>query len=106
MRTPYATLVAVVLLAAGAASAAETKVVSQKGKTFLPEAVALTTADTLRINNDDAFLHHVYVKHPNLTFDSGGRRPGEPVDIQFAKPGSYEVLCEIHPKMKLVVEVK
>jgi plastocyanin len=106
MRKLSAAIAALALLAAGAADAAETKRISQKGKTFLPESVAMTTGDTLRINNDDAFLHHVYVKHPNLTFDSGGRRPGEPVDIQFTKPGSYEVLCEIHPKMKLVVEVK
>jgi plastocyanin len=106
MRMLSAAIAALALLAAGTAGAAETKRISQKGKTFLPEAVTMTTGDTLRINNDDAFLHHVYVKHPNLTFDSGGRRPGEPVDIQFTKPGSYEVLCEIHPKMKLVVEVK
>ena len=106
MRALYVGIAAFALLATGTADAAETKRISQKGKTFLPETMEMTTADTLRINNDDAFLHHVYVKHPNLTFDSGGRRPGEPVDIQFAKPGSYEVLCEIHPKMKLVVEVK
>jgi plastocyanin len=96
----------VLLFMGQAASAAETKRVSQKGKQFLPEAVELNVGDALRVNNDDAFLHHVYLKHPNLTFDSGGRRPGEPVDIQFTKPGSYEVMCEIHPKMKLVVEVK
>ena len=106
MHRSCAVVTAAALLAAGAAGAAETKRISQKGKTFLPEAVEMTTADTLRINNDDAFLHHVYVKHPNLTFDSGGRRPGEPVDVQFSKPGSYEVLCEIHPKMKLMVDVK
>jgi plastocyanin len=86
--------------------AAETRQVSQKGKEFRPEAVQIAAGDTVRVSNDDTFLHHVYVKHPNMTFDSGGRRPGEPVDLQFAKPGTYEVLCEIHPKMKLTVEVK
>ena len=96
----------VVSALAAPALAAEVKQVSQRGKEFRPEAVEMTTGDTLRIMNDDAFLHHVYVKHPNMSFDSGGRRPGEPVDLQFSRPGSYEVLCEIHPKMKLVVEVK
>lgn len=88
------------------AAAAEVKLVSQKGKVFHPETVAMSPADTLRIANDDGFLHHVYVDHPNLRFDSAGRKPGETVDIQFPRPGTYEVLCEIHPKMKLVVEVR
>lgn len=104
LRTTAATLLAMMVGAAPAA--AGVKLVTQKGKVFLPERVEMTTADTLRIVNDDAFLHHVYVKHPNLDFDSGGRKPNQTVDIQFPKPGSYEVLCEIHPKMKLVVEVK
>lgn len=86
--------------------AAETRQVSQRGKEFRPETVQIAAGDTVRVMNDDTFLHHVYVKHPNLSFDSGGRRPGEPVDLQFAKPGTYEVLCEIHPKMKLTVDVK
>jgi plastocyanin len=106
MRPMHVAAAALLSLALGAAAAAEMKRISQKGKVFFPDAVQMTTADTLRIVNDDAFMHHVYVKHPNLTFDSGGRRPGEPVDIQFGKPGSYEVLCEIHPKMRLLVEVK
>jgi len=95
------------VLVAGAAGAwAEVKLVSQQGKVFRPDRVTMTTADTLRIANDDGFLHHVYIDHPNLRFDSGGRRPAETVDIQFPRPGTYEVLCEIHPKMKLVVEVR
>jgi cytochrome c peroxidase len=96
----------VVSVAAVSATAAEVRQVSQRGKEFRPEAIEMTTGDTLRIMNDDTFLHHVYVKHPNMNFDSGGRRPGEPVDLRFAKPGTYEVECEIHPKMKLTVEVK
>ena len=96
----------VVALAAVPAGAAELKQVSQRGKEFRPDKVEMSAGDILRIVNDDSFLHHVCVKHPNMSFDSGGRRPGEPVDLQFAKPGSYEVLCEIHPKMKLTVDVK
>jgi len=99
-------IAAILSVLATPAAAAEVKQVSQRGKEFRPETVQMTTGDTLRIMNDDTFLHHVYVKHPNMSFDSGGRRPGEPVDLQFSRPGSYEVLCEIHPKMKLVVEVK
>ena len=87
-------------------AAAGMKVVTQREKHFEPDAVALAVGDTLRILNEDDYLHHVYVQHPDFTFDSGGRKPGETVDLQFPKAGVYEVLCEIHPKMKLIVTVK
>src|SRR5262249_46302537 len=105
MRRLYVAFAAVWLVAA-TSQAAELKTVTQTGKAFHPDTVSLAAGDTLRIANDDDYLHHVYVDHPNLKFDSGGRKPGQTVDIQFAKPGTYQVRCDIHPKMLLMVDVR
>ena len=94
------------MLVLPALAAAETKLVTQNDRRFDPERIEMSVRATLRIDNTDAFLHHVYVKHPDFEFDSGGRKPGQSVELRFPKPGTYEVLCDIHPKMRLVVEVK
>src|SRR5665213_3536726 len=81
--------------------------VSQKGRKFQPDTVDLMVGDTLKIHNDDEFLHHVYVKSPDYNFDSEEQPPGKDVTLPpFTHVGEYNVLCGIHPKMKLVVHVK
>lgn len=81
--------------------------VSQKGRQFHPNEISLNQGDTLRIINDDGdLLHHAYVESPWFNFDSGDQTPGSRTDVIFSVPGRFNVLCGIHPKMKLVVEVK
>jgi plastocyanin len=41
----------------------------------------------------------------NLVFSPNGKRPGA-VSFTFPKVGQYAVICQIHPGMKIVVEVK
>ena len=86
-------------------AAAETVEVSQKGRTFLPDSIAIKVGDTVKIKNDDEFLHHIYVTSPDFSFDSQEQPPGHTVEIKFTHTGDFNVLCRIHPKMKLVVHV-
>lgn len=79
--------------------------ISQKKRTYAPGAVTIKPGDTLRVINDDIFLHHAFVDTEALRFDSGSMEEGETRDIQFDAPGRYEVRCAIHPKMKLDVTV-
>ena len=51
-------------------------------------------------------LHHAYVDSPQFKFDSADLEPGSKVDITFPVAGTFQVLCAIHPKMKLAVRVK
>lgn len=82
-------------------------VVSQKGRTFTPDTLSVDRGATVTILNDDAdLLHHTYIDAPNFTFDSGDTKPGGKTDIAFTVPGTFNVLCAIHPKMKLTVTVK
>jgi plastocyanin len=80
--------------------------ISQKGRQFHPTEISIKRGETLQIVNDDGdLLHHAYIDSPKLTFDSGDQQPGSRTDITFPMPGDFEVLCAIHPKMRLVVHV-
>ncbi len=104
--------IAIALLAVlgGAAwTAQETPIytVSQKGRQFHPAQISMRRGETLRIVNDDGdLLHHAYVESDTFNFDSGDQLPGSRTDVTFPVSGTFNVLCGIHPKMKLVVEVK
>jgi len=80
--------------------------ISQKGRQFHPGEISIKRGDTLQIVNDDGdLLHHAYVDSPKFAFDSGDQQPGSRSDITFPTAGDFEVLCAIHPKMRLVVHV-
>jgi plastocyanin len=80
--------------------------VSQKGRMFHPDNLALSRGETITFINDDSdLLHHVFVESDSFTFDSGDQEPGSRTPIAFTERGTFQVLCGIHPKMKLVVRV-
>lgn len=92
--------------AALAALAPPAQTVSQKDQAFSPGQLAIKRGETVRIVNDDGdLLHHAYVESRQFSFDSGDQEPGTKVDITFPVAGTFNVLCGIHPKMKLRVQV-
>ncbi len=84
---------------------AETRVVAQREKQFLPRAIQIAKGETVIVRNNDSRTHNVRVFDPKLEFDSGAQEPGETVRITFPAAGRYTVFCGIHPAMKLAVEV-
>jgi plastocyanin len=81
--------------------------VSQRGRDFQPNKIVVKRGETVRIVNDDAdLLHHAYIKSDKFSFDSNDMAPGSKVDIKFPIAGEFNVLCGIHPKMKLSVQVE
>lgn len=95
-----------VALLAFDAFAAETLAISQKKRTFNPSEIEIHKGDTLHIANDDQFTHQVYIDNPSFKFESAESDPGGNVDIKFTTAGGFDVLCHIHPKMKLHVTVQ
>lgn len=89
----------------GAACAMDT-VVAQKGREFAVSQIEITRGDTLQFTNEDEFLHHIYVKSPEMSFDSREQAPGQLIDVRFRSAGTFDVRCRIHPKMLLVVTVR
>lgn len=82
-------------------------IISQKGREFHPGEITITRGESIQIVNDDAdLIHHAYIDSPKFTFDSGDQEPGSKTEIVFPVAGDFNVLCAIHPKMRLVVHVK
>ena len=53
-----------------------------------------------------AFSAQHVALHPRPGFDSGDQEPGSKTNIAFPVAGTFDVLCAIHPKMKLTIQVK
>jgi plastocyanin len=82
-------------------------VISQKGREFRPGTITVKRGDSVQVVNDDLDLrHHAYIDSDAFRFDSGDQEPGSKTQIAFPVAGDFDVLCAIHPKMKLVVHVK
>jgi plastocyanin len=87
--------------------AAPQYMVSQKGREFHPGELTIQRGQTIVIVNDDGDLrHHAYIDSPKFSFDSGDQEPGSKTPITIPVAGDFDVLCAIHPKMKLTVHVK
>ena len=81
--------------------------VSQRGREFRPGSLNVKPNDVVRIVNDDGDLsHHAYISSERFKFDSGDQEPGGRADITFNVRGTFNVLCGIHPKMRLTVNVQ
>ena len=80
--------------------------VSQKGRMFHPDNLVVARGEVVTFVNDDSdLLHHVFVESATFNFDSGDQEPGSRTPITFTERGTFQVLCGIHPKMKLAVRV-
>jgi plastocyanin len=90
-----------------AGKAASPYMVSQKGREFQPGDLTIKRGEVITIVNDDADLrHHAYIDSDKFKFDSGDQEPGSKTNITFPVTGTFDVLCAIHPKMKLTVHVQ
>jgi cytochrome c peroxidase len=87
------------------AEAVPVSTVSQKDRRFMPAAVILKVGEVLRILNDDTRVHNVRIDGPGKSFNSDAQNPGDTVTVGFDQPGHYDVICGIHPEMRLNVEI-
>ena len=81
--------------------------VTQKGRAFHPGEITVKRGDKVEFINDDGdLLHHAYLSSDKFSFDTGDQEPGSKADVVFSTAGTFNVLCGIHPKMKLLVRVE
>ena len=104
MRLAAIILAAQVALYAAPALAEEVTV-GQAGKMFTPDALQIKVGDSVKFNNDDTVTHAVMVAGP-MPSNLGPIKAGEAKEVTFDQPGTYEVKCAIHPKMKLTITVQ
>jgi len=85
---------------------AEDHKITQTDKMFSQMEITVKVGDSIVFVNSDEVTHNVYSVTPGMAFDLQRQAPGASSKITFSKEGTAEVLCSIHPKMKLIVHVQ
>jgi plastocyanin len=106
MRNIFLPACGLILLASAACVRAEEHVVSQKNKAFSVNTLKIKVGDSVSFRNDDPFFHNIFSLSETQTFDLGSYPQGQSRKATFARPGTVEVECAIHPAMKLTIEVE
>jgi len=83
----------------------EAVTITQKGRKFVPELVAVTVGGSVVFPNADPFLHNVFSQSTARPFDLGSFKKGESKTKDFPKPGVVDVYCNIHPEMASTIMV-
>jgi plastocyanin len=87
-----------------AAFAAE-HTVNQKGKKFSVSEIAVKKGDKVAFVNDDNVAHNIFSATAGNDFNLGSQAPGSSASVTFDKAGDVDVMCAIHPLMKMKVKV-
>jgi plastocyanin len=98
------TLVITAGLSAGALAA--TQVIHQQGRAFSAENVTVKKGEALTFLNDDSVPHNIMSNSKGNEFNLGSQPPGTSVDVTFKEVGDVQVICAIHPRMKMLVKVE
>ena len=91
-------------LSVGALAAANQEI-HQKGRVFSSENVTLKKGDALTFINDDSIPHNIMSASRGNEFNLGSQAPGAATDVTFKEAGDVQVICAIHPRMKMMVKV-
>ena len=98
------TLAALLVLSDRAGASSDHRV-EQKNKAFSVAMLVIKPGDRVTFTNDDDTTHSLFFdKHSDLTLKR--QEPGSSLSVSFNNPGMYEVRCNFHAKMKLMVVVK
>jgi plastocyanin len=103
-RLPLLALVIVSGFSVGAALAA-TQTITQKGRVFSSESVTIKKGEALTFVNDDTVPHNIISTSKGNEFNLGSQPPGASTDVTFKESGEALVICAIHPRMKLTVNI-
>ena len=98
------TLVVAAGLSAGALAA--TQVIHQQGRAFSAETMTIKKGEALTFLNDDTVPHNIMSTSKGNEFNLGSQSPGTSTDVTFKEAGDVQVICAIHPRMKMMVKVE
>lgn len=97
---------ALAFIAGASVALAAERTISQKGKVFSESALEIKKGDTLVFLNDDNVVHNVLSTTPGNVFNLGSIGPGHSTPVTFDKSGELQILCAIHPSMKMSLKVR
>ena len=90
-------------LSAGALAA--NQMIHQQGRVFGPDNVTIKKGDALSFVNDDTVPHNIISTSKGNEFNLGSQPPGAATDVTFKESGEAQVICAIHPRMKMTVKI-
>jgi plastocyanin len=100
------TMALVTALPVLAADASADHPVDQKDKEFSQNEITIKPGEKIVFRNSDSVTHNVFSNSKVNPFTIKIQQPGSSSTVQFDQEGLTEVRCAIHPKMKLLVNVK
>ena len=95
----------VILSGLSAGALAANQVIHQQGRVFSSESVTIKKGDALTFVNDDSIPHNILSTSKGNEFNLGSQPPGASTDVTFKEAGEVLVICAIHPRMKMMVQV-
>ncbi len=95
----------VILAGLSAGALAATQVIHQQGRVFSSESVTIKKGEALTFLNDDSVPHNIMSATKGNEFNLGSQPPGTSTDVTFKEAGDVQVICAIHPRMKMMVKV-
>jgi plastocyanin len=79
--------------------------IEQKGRKFIPTVTVIQTGTNISFPNNDTVRHHVYSFSPAKVFELK-LYSGEPANpVNFDKPGTVVIGCNIHDQMAAYIHV-
>ncbi len=84
---------------------ADKAVIEQKGRQFLPAALAVLKGTTVSFPNLDDEYHNAFSRSEAKQFDLGRYATNETRDVACDKLGLIRIRCEIHTNMHAVIAV-
>jgi len=104
MRT--STLIALAILSGLSTGAlAATEVIHQQGRVFSSEGIKVKKGEAVTFLNDDSVPHNIMSTSKGNEFNLGSQSPGNSTDVVFKETGEVAVICAIHPRMKMTINV-
>ncbi len=78
----------------------DSAVIDQSHLRFVPRVLAVRVGSVVKFLNSDPIMHNVFSpERQGAGFDLGTYPRGESRTYAFAQPGTYVVLCHVHPEM-------
>jgi plastocyanin len=84
---------------------AANQVIHQEGRMFSSESVTIKKGGAITFLNDDNVPHNIISTSKGNEFNVGSQAPGSSTDVTFKEAGDVQVICAIHPRMKMTVKV-
>ena len=90
----------------GVAWAGAKIVVQQKDLSFGQDTLTVKSGDVVQFDNLDSTSHNIIITGEGVTLNSGLQQPNVSFKAPMIKNGAYQVMCGIHPKMKMKINVQ